>query len=524
MSSREFAYSARRTLNNAIVFGVGKVFSALATLFWLGLVVRLLGVNEYGHYLAAIAALETSIVIGAVGLDWIVVRYVPELYVKQAFRGLRRFLVQAVLARLAVSAALAVLLFGLATFVELPEAKATIALQQNAVPICLLLVTESILRLLRDNTLESLGAQRFTQMGVFLRTATVIGLALIARGRVDQFDTALVLQLELVASVVTLTYAVFAVARHLKGIAATSESLLEADRVGAEQFDLRSCMRLGLHNYGSTIISYAVSTQTLILVASMFSGAAQLAQFGLICRLFDIARGYVPALMLMSVLRPRFVAVFSVSKSFQRVAHEAAMASRFSLLTVAPIVGVLIVYGDFLISVVSGGRIDQGGTWLAALIATLLMRVHRQISVVLANCVELAGVLLRISLFGLAGWSVAWWIFKSSMPIVAALLLIFIDEFVWVVGMAVSLKLNGYKWDSGLAQVLSSLVAIVPGVGLTWWFDSLLANADLSQWARVSLGTLLLSFLFLPMARLCGLWGKSDLGAVRKMANGRAVE
>lgn len=521
MSGKEFAYSGRKTVNNAVVFAVGKVFSALATLFWLGLVVRLLGVGEYAKYVAAMAGLETGIAIAAVGLDWVIVRYVPELYVKGALAELRKLILWTAAARLVVAtsiAALGVLAIQVAARAGFEWATTW---QTYALPVGVLLASESVLRLVRDNTLESLGGQKLTQAGIFVRTTLLIGLALFSKEAAWSLTASSVLKLEIVSSLSTLVLVGSLLARRLKKEFSSATRVNHKGESANLNTSLKGSMRIGLHNYISTLVSYAVSTQVLVLVVSTFASSSTVASFGLVCRLFDISRGYVPALMLMSVLRPRFVGIYSSTKSFAKLSGEAALASRLSMLTVAPIVAVLVLYGDTIIKAVSGGTVQTGGAILAALVATLLLRVHRLIAVVLANCVDLASALVVISASGLIGWPVAILLFNYGEPLIGAVVLIFLDDFVWIVGISFVLRRGGYGWGSGLKEAAGSLIAAVPCVLLVGWIDANTTYFIDGAILRAAIGSFLMLLLYAVSSRLFGLWRFDRLKALM-MAGRRA--
>ena len=72
-------YSRRQTVANARWFLLGKLLSAAATVLYLGLLTRaLLPQGQMAPYLAAIAWLETTLALSLFGLDWLLIRHLPQ--------------------------------------------------------------------------------------------------------------------------------------------------------------------------------------------------------------------------------------------------------------------------------------------------------------------------------------------------------------------------------------------------------------------------------------------------------------
>lgn len=505
MSEPVAAYSKRRTLSNARIFVAGKVVSAAVTLAWLAMLVRVLDVGAYAAYVSAIAILETGVVLATLGIDWLVLRAVPEYVVRGARRGLVRLLWTAALTRLGAAICVGLIGMGLIAWFK-PSGS------MNAIsPLLLgmLMLSESCMRLLRDNTLESLGAQANTQLGIMLRTGLAILALSLAQMQSLPISPDLVLSIELMASAIVLLYSGLAIRRAIRAM--PQAQCAEDENWQGEAFGI--AFRKGWHNYVSTLASFPLSMQAMVLLVATFANAQVVASFGFVARLFDITRGYVPALMLMSVLRPRFIGLYAMTRDFSKLAGEAMMASRLSAMTVAPLVGMIALYGDMLIQVLSAGRVESGRWVLMMLVGTLLLRVHRQISVVLVNCVELSSSLSRVSLAGLLAWPFALVLSMFGQPFWGVVLAVLWDECVWVLYGAYVLRRANYPWTSGLlfnggilaiALISAAAVALLP--------------LPLSIIGAV-LGCSLLLILFLVLAFAFGLLTRAQLLDLRRLVS-----
>ncbi|MBB4842299.1 O-antigen/teichoic acid export membrane protein [Paucibacter oligotrophus] len=463
MTVAEGAYSRQRTIRNAKIFVLGKACSAALNVFWLGLLVRLLDLGDYAVYVAAIATLEAGIALSSFGVEWLLLRYVPEYVVHGDGGRLKRFIGLAVVVRIAATCLAVALGMAVLHFRHQPA----LVFQAGVGPLlAVLLLSEASMRLLRENALESMGRQGFTQLGVMLRTGLMLVAALWFSRHENTLAVQTLLTIEVVVSLITLAYAGIVVAIAVRDVGGQRAVSIEW-RPPA----FREAFKAGWNNYLSSLMSFPLTLQALLLMVSSIGSPTVVASFGFIVRLVEIMRGYLPGMMLMNVLRPRFVGMFARFKDFVPVAREAALASRLSALTVAPLVGITALYGDTLLSLASGGKITSGRWVLAAFTMTLIVRVHRQISVVLVNCVELSGLLLRAGLCALVVLPLSWWSAYQGWAVWGAFAVVVWDECVWVLTMVLGLRRAGYAWQGewlfmfkllGCAMLSAVLVAQLP--------------------------------------------------------------
>ena len=437
-------FSRRQTLHNAGWFLAGKLLAALANLAWLVLVTRaLLPQGEFAAYVSAIATLELALALSLFGLDWLLIRQLPAALTRGDGRGLRRLIVQALVARAACASGVALGLLGLAAALGTPALLASVPLPLLAA----LLVAEALLRLLRDTALESLAAQRLTQFGVLGRTLLALfGFGLLAAG--DGLSAATVLGIELVAALLML--------------ACVAAWVGKASRLaGSEPAALPfwASWRDAWQNYQASLLSYPMAPQALLLLVGSFAGSQLTALFGLSVRVFELLRNYVPGLLFMNVLRPRLIGRHAAHQDFAATAAEAQAISRWSAISVAPLLALLALYGDALLSLIAGQAISGQGLPLALMAATLLLRVHRQIGQLMVNCVGELSLLPRLALLGLLGWPLGALLAAAGQPLWGAVLILWWDELAWVLGLSLGLRRRGHAW-AAQAGLLAGLLAL----------------------------------------------------------------
>lgn len=492
-------FSRQATVSNARWFLAGKVVSALATVGWLALVTRsLLQQGGLASYLSAIAYLETALALTLCGLDWLLIRHLPPAAAAGDAAGLRRLLLAAVRARAGlVFASLVLLGLGIACLGR------PASLDGLALPLLgLLMLSEALLRLLRDTALESLAAQRYTQFGVLGRTLLALAGLAVLRALGRDVDTNALLALEATASLTMLGFS----AHWVRGLLPPTSAAV-ADSAPPFSHAWRACWP----NYLAALISLPLAPQSLLLALSQLVPAAVLAPLGLALRVFEILRNYVPGLLLMNVLRPRLIGGHAVHGDFARTAAEAGLISRWSAVSVAPLVAWLALYGDPALAVFAGRALPAGlGLMLSLMAATLLLRVHRQIGQVLVNIVSAQGLLTRLALLGLLGWPLACWLAQQGRATWALPMALGWDEAAWVLGMSIGLRSAGWTWPVGTTFMLGLLVLVAMSVLLV---GALPLPANL-------LGTLvgslvLVPVVLLPAIRLGRLEWRSALGMLR---------
>jgi O-antigen/teichoic acid export membrane protein len=486
MSAGAARFSRAHTLQSARWFLLGKVASAVATLAWLAWVTRtLMPQGGYDSYVAAIAYLETAIVLSLFGLDWLLIRHVPPCVSAGDGLGLRRLLRHALLARFFCAASFGAVALLIASCFSLPPVLQAI----HPGLLLALLLSEALLRLLRDSALESMAAQGYTQLGVLGRTLLCLAGAGLWVGTGQSIDVNTVLALELGASLLMLICVAFWSRRVASQVGHGAQGVAPP---------LRKAWKACWHNYQSALINYPMQPQALVLMVSWFASSAVLEAFGLVMRLFELLRSYVPGLLLMNVLRPRLIGRYAAEGDFPKVAAEALWISRWSAISAAPVVGVLLLYGDSLMRWIAGNA-PEGAHWaLAALFATALLRLHRQIGQVLVNCVGATHLLTRMALVALLAWPLGVLLALAGWPIWGAVLALALDDLLWVLLTSFWLRRAGWLWPNGLGFMLG-LLALAGFGALAVGQLNLLSGA-----AGIVLGSVLIVLVTLAPLALLG--------------------
>jgi hypothetical protein len=291
-------------------------------------------------------------------------------------------------------------------------------------------VSEAAVRMIRDSTLESVGAVRYTQVGVLLRTAIVVALALGHQLFVAPLDAHRVLLIEVAASLFTLVFAALLLRHTLAGLASprqhapvVSDSLLPS---------LHTAIRLGMQNYLSLLVSYSMSTQTLILAVSSMASAGQVSTFGFVCRLFDIARGYMPTLVLLSSFRPRLIGLYASTADWEKLTSEIDVLNRVNLVAITMIAPLVLLAGDRIIQTLSNSAIRTGGFELGLIVLCLSLRSLRLLKTLQINIAGQGDILITAAIASVGSWLFAAPFWMSGHYLFGLVGIVAMEDVLWL--------------------------------------------------------------------------------------------
>jgi O-antigen/teichoic acid export membrane protein len=488
-------YSGPQTRRNIAAFLVGKVPTAVLTASVLGLSARVLPSAEFGHYVVAMALVELILGLSSFGLDWVLLRFLPEYRLRGRRQALLRLVMTVAVCRLLL---LALVACGLLLARDAGVLPATLPAELAGVA-AILLVVEGVMRILRDNTLEALAWQSRMQLVTVLR-GTVIACALLAMGS----GTARQLLLaELAASAGALLLAAGFVAHAARSLPAQAhEGWLPPTRG-----QMRS---VALHNYASGIVEYLYSPSCLILLLARSQAPEAMAGLGFVLRLTDIIRNYMPGMVIFSVVRSRMIGAYAGNRDYGELQRWAHFVFKVSALSLLPVLAVAAVYGDLVLQLASGGRFGEYRLLFAVLCGWLALRLHRLILNVVCNAVGLMGMWALASLCSLLVLPLLAWLGSAALGLWLVPAALLGNELI-VNGLVVTgMRRRGFAWPLGLRWWARALLAIGAAACVAW----LLPGQGV---LGAALGTLLLCAVFAVALLLSGAIDEKDRQLINRV-------
>jgi O-antigen/teichoic acid export membrane protein len=495
-------YSGSNTRRNVLMFLVGKVPTGILTASVLGLSARVVSAPEFGAYVLAMALLELMLGLSTLGLDWVLLRYIPEFRVHGSRRGLWRLVLAVAGTRVLV---LSLLAGGLGLWTDALRGLG-LPLRPDLVPLfALLLVVEGGMRIFRDNALEALALQPQVQFCTLTKGVLLVG-ALTLMGRRGLVTASQLLTLELTAAVLSLLLAGACVLLALRKVEQRAQQWTPPRP--------RQLLEVALHNYASGVVEYLYSPSFLIVMLAKIQPSAAIAGLGFVLRLVDIIRNYLPGMLVFGVVRARMIGAYASSRDFTELRAWAQFVYKLSALTLFPVVGVALVYGEPVLDWASGGRYAGYRLLFTVLTGWLALRLHRLILGVVCNAVELARLWARAALMSLLVLPLMFWWAYAALGLWFIPLALFGNEIVINLLVTRGMRQAGMPWRLPLAWLMKSALALAGGCAAAWWLP-------LRGMLGVGAGIVLMGLVYGGLLLAAGILDRGDKQLINRSAGRR---
>lgn len=446
-------YSVERVRTSLAHFAVGKALGLLLGFGLLLLLVRVLAIEDYAFYVAALASLEIVAQFSALGLYGAAQRYIPEYLYKGEGRRLARLTWMLCVGRLITLLMAVALLYPLT-----PILAGSLGLEGFIWPIrlyMLVIVLESFARFL-DVIFESLLLQKLSQISLLLRAAVRCGAVaslFLSTSTPVALDTWI--WIDGTAALASCLWASVRLAIFLRATA--------KENVGTgASINLLRYLRYAVPNYLAASL-YTLSGQNVIaLIAVRILPVAQFAAFGFAMSFVVMLQRYLPMFLLIGLVRPLFIAARQRTDYTERLPLLGSLVFKLNVFALAPVAALLAVAGDSVADVMTSGRFVEASGYLFALTWLLLAQSLRAVASLTAQAMEDAKAPLQGTAIGLVGL---------------------------LVGIALSRWLGGYGLIFGLI-VSEFLFAGKVITAMSSW-HGLLVKVALASYGRVVIGGVL---------------------------------
>lgn len=374
-------FSISRMKGSLVVFGAGKLISAIVGIAWLLLLVRILDVPSYGGYITLLALLEITSLLSNAGVYSFAQRYLTEARLPNNVSHLPWLLWASLFFRILTLCCVLVVL-------GLFDSKIATWLQQDKLTDVLLIygfviVFEGGARYL-EIVFEALLEQGKAQVSVLARNflrVVVIYFILVNSGSVSLHDVVLV---ELFTSVLGFTIAV-CFSWVVSGVG-RGEYVQESR--GESGFGLRRIVSFCLPMYMAQCFFLIYSPDMIKIVVSRLLGAVEAAAFGFAHAVSFVLQRYLPASLLLGLIRPMLVARRAHANNDDQLIAVGNIILKINIFLLLPVVVFLAICGDDFSNFLSGGKFSRTGRLMFLLTLLLVpMGLHVVMSM-LATAVE----------------------------------------------------------------------------------------------------------------------------------------
>ncbi|MEQ1558601.1 MAG: oligosaccharide flippase family protein [Methyloglobulus sp.] len=492
-------YGSERIKKGLTHFMLGKGVSAITGLGASLLVIRVLSIESFAAYSVLVALVDVIETVSGLGFGHALVRYVPELYSKHFQKSLGRFVFGSLALRTGF-----LMLMTLVVYAFSAQLAPLVGLSDALVgfKVFLLVVVLRSTAHLSSLILESTLHQGAAQFGFSLSAMTrLIGMCvLLYRHQSALVD---VIWVEVIADGLSLLVMLFSISRVV--------SLKNKDQQNPEDDGFwfrkhsKQVINFALSGYAThlAISAYGGSTNRLIGGSLLTVGA--MATFGFAQSLYEYVRRYMPAQLLIGLIRPIVVSRYCEKRDFSAPASLCANILQINILLIAGGIALLVVGGGDVLALISGGKYSVDAVpVLIMLFVVLILDTQRQLLEVLAVTIErydhliLSYILLSVSVV-IAVFLVPT-LGAVAFPVANALALL-------VTNMWIQHKLSKdtkfrirHDWVAIFKVIVVCEMALLVGdgtkyLGLPWYYALLLSTIIYSTLAFLLCGNMVRNFI-----------------------------
>jgi hypothetical protein len=461
----EGAFSSRRVRGSMVSFAIGKAISAPLTFLLILVLAAVMSRAEYANYVAAVALLEIAVVLGTLGLEWVLQTTIAGVLVRgNAAQLVRAMLLMGALPVLPY-AALAAGMWAFAPWIA--SAMGGVISVEVLRLYAIVLAMEGPTRMLRDQMLGALLMQRMCQLAQIVRIVVLFGAvgAWLALGR--EVDAATVARAEIAAAASSLLVALAAFVWRLRAAwpAAPMSGALDA------WLGWRSA-RFAANAYGSFVLMLPLGTEVMTALVARYLGADATAAFGFVARLMETARRYLPMDMFYGVLRPAAIGRFESATgdaAFVQLVSDVNRMVGANLIVVGVGTAVALAAGDPIVALLSKGGVASPPLLLAALLGLLATHSIRRGVELIAYIVGQSAVFARAALASLVAPPLTVLLLTSTGVVQLAPIAVVAIDLAYSGLALVGLRRRGWRVDFEYRRWASILLAtgLAGGAGAT---------------------------------------------------------
>lgn len=365
-------YGVMRIRRGVSHFLLGKIVSVPVGFFYLVLVVRGLNVEEFAAYSILEAFVYLFSAVAGLGLIHAALRYIPELYGKHYHLAFKQLTIATILLH-----TLSLSFFAGMAFLLADPVSGWIGLEHEnlALKVYLLAVLIRATSHVASQILESVLSQGLSQAG--FTAGSVVRLVLLAGFILHhQIDLVSVIWIEVTADTLTLLILLSGLTHVLRQKAADD---IPDDDAHWLRTNLKRVLRFGLAGYLQhlAIIPYGGSVNRLL--GGRYLSATAMASFGFAQSIYDYLIRYLPAQLLLGVIRPVLISRFAMTHRFSDLVSVVNLVFKINVYLLGLVLVPLAVSGTEVVALLSGGKYGLDAFYLLwALMLKLIMDTARQ--------------------------------------------------------------------------------------------------------------------------------------------------
>lgn len=358
-------------------FMFGKALNAIVSLLTLVALARWIVPEVYGVYIAFLALQSTLLAVSNLGIETTAERFLPELRIRHADGELLGFVMAAMSARFG-----SLVLLALIAWFAGQSITTLIGLEQylHVFKIWVLVTVLTGMLSFAVVLLEAMLHQRQAQRCMSIYVFTKLVLLFLAHQYL-QLDLDTLVRIELIAVAIAALGGVWLLIRRFSagGLHSGWQVILQ---------NRQRMQRFAFFNYIAQIVFQFFNAEVMKLMVTRLLGALQSARYGFAYSLAETVQRYLPAVLLLRLIKPVFVSRYTKTGDFSQLNEMARIILKLNLLMLAPIIAFAAVYGGDLLSLISKGKYADAHWVLVGVLALLVPASHQLVLSLLAGTLE----------------------------------------------------------------------------------------------------------------------------------------
>jgi len=265
----------------------------------------------------------------------------------------------------------------------------------------------------------------------------------------------------------------------------------------------------------SEMLTMLYSPQIFVILIQRHLGLESAALFGFLRSLHEQISRYLPATLLMSLVRPKLVASYVSGGGMEELARNANLAGKLSLFVLMPLVAFAGVAGQETIGLISGARFNQTGMLFFGFMLVLIPFSQRQILETVAIAAGQSSLCTRAAMSGLLILPLIYVLLLEHMGLWAAIISLGVGHLAFngilLIGMSSKV---GYQAD--FAGFRKLVVAALAG-----YLAALSLTAITSVTVKLAGVAFLVVVVFLIAAYIAKPFTESERAKINRLINRR---
>lgn len=486
-------YSKSAVKVSLIHFIFGKALNAIASLLTLVLLARWFPPQDYGVYITFLALQSTLLAVSSLGIDTTAERFLPELRISYADKELLGFVAASMMARF--GSLILVALIGWFAAHSITNLVG-IGIQVDAFKLWLLVIVLTGILSLSVVLLEAMLYQRQAQLCMSVYVVAKL-LLLVLTKLYLVLDIVNLIQIELISTAIAAIVGVRLLFQRysVSGLNQGWQVLLQ---------NQRRIKRFAFFNYIAQIAFQLFNAEVMKVLVTRLLGVLQIARYGFAYSLADTVQRYLPAVLLLRLIKPVFVSRYTKTGDSSQLNEMARIILKLNLLTLIPIIAISAAFGADLLSILSNGKYADAHWLLVGVLTLLILSSHQLVLSLLASTLEKNSMQLYAGLASTVGFPCALY-FIPNIGAYGAIVASAVSGVVYNIFATIYLRRTGFNYQPDVRGAAVFFVA-----GAIMYGTLMLIQHYLPRVIGVAVALVLSSIAYLVIVRVMSAFSNAE--------------